>query len=77
MPQPAQLVAVQVVQELEDQLWPRVGRRTHSVQEELFQLWRQGKIRPKAATELPLARFGEALAMIRDRTAPGRIALLP
>lgn len=47
------------------------------VQEELFQLWRQGKIRPRAAAELPLERFGEALAMIHDRTAPGRIALLP
>ena len=47
------------------------------VQEELFQLWRQGKIRPKASVELPLERVGEALAMIRDRRAPGRIALVP
>lgn len=47
------------------------------VQEELFQLWRQGKIRPQAALELPLERFGDALAMIRERTAPGRIALSP
>ena len=50
-----------------------VGR----VQEDLFQLWRQGKIRPKVAAMLPLDRFGEALAMIRDRTAPGRLALVP
>jgi NADPH2:quinone reductase len=50
-----------------------VGR----VQEELLQLWRQGKIHPKVAAMLPLERFDEALAMIRDRTAPGRLALIP
>jgi NADPH2:quinone reductase len=47
------------------------------VQDELFQLWRQGKIRPKAAAELPLERFSEALDMIRRRSAPGRLALVP
>lgn len=50
-----------------------VGR----VQDELFQLWRQGKIRPSAAACLPLDGFAEALAMIRDRRAPGRLALVP
>jgi NADPH:quinone reductase len=52
-------------------LW--VGR----VQDELFQLWRQGRIRPEAAYNVPLERFADALAMVRGRAARGRIALIP
>jgi len=47
------------------------------VQEELFQLWRQGRIHPKASFCVPLANFADALALLRDRKAQGRIALIP
>lgn len=46
------------------------------VQDELFQFWRQGRIRPRVAQTFPFERFKEALALIRERKAPGRLALV-
>lgn len=43
---------------------------------EIFALYEAGKIRALPTTTLPIDRFAEALAAIRDRTARGRIVLL-
>lgn len=43
--------------------------------EELFTLYEAGKIRPPPTTTLPIERYAEALAAVRDRTARGRIVL--
>lgn len=43
---------------------------------ELFALYEAGKIRPLPTTVLPVEKFAEALAAIRDRTARGRIVLV-
>jgi NADPH2:quinone reductase len=43
---------------------------------ELFALYEAGKIKPLPTTVLPVEKFADALAAIRDRTARGRIVLL-
>lgn len=42
---------------------------------EIFELYRQGNIKPAAATVFPLERAGEALAALRDRHVDGRTVL--
>jgi NADPH2:quinone reductase len=42
---------------------------------EIFSLYDRGKVKPAAATVFPLARAGEALAMLRDRSIIGRAVL--
>lgn len=49
----------------------RVGR----VQDELFALYREGRIRPQVMKEFPLEEFREALAMISGRKVEGRVVL--
>lgn len=44
--------------------------------DEIFALYEAGRIGPLPTTTLPVARFADALAAIRDRTARGRIVLL-
>lgn len=43
--------------------------------EEIYALYEAGRIAPLPTTVLPLERFADALAAIRDRTARGRIVL--
>lgn len=43
--------------------------------DEIFALYEAGKIRPPPTTVLPIERYAEALAAIRDRAARGRIVL--
>jgi NADPH2:quinone reductase len=42
---------------------------------EIFELYRQERIKPAAATVFPLERAGEALARLRDRNIDGRAVL--
>jgi NADPH2:quinone reductase len=44
---------------------------------ELFAFYEAGKLKPLPSTTLPLARFADALRAIRDRTASGRMVLVP
>lgn len=46
-------------------------------QEEIFALWRQGKLNPFVSQTLPLDRFGEALEALRNSRVQGKIVLLP
>ena len=50
--------------------------RTAACFRELFALYETGKIGPLPTTTLPVEKFTDALAAIRDRTARGRIVLL-
>lgn len=45
--------------------------------EEVYGFCTAGKVRPSPPQTYPLSQYGEALARIRDRTANGRIVLLP
>ena len=42
---------------------------------EIFSLYEAGKIGPPPTTTMPLERYADALAAVRDRTARGRIVL--
>jgi NADPH2:quinone reductase len=44
---------------------------------ELFGFYLDGKIAAPASTTLPLAQWRTALRMVEERTAPGRLVLLP
>lgn len=44
---------------------------------ELFALYEAGKIKPLPTTIMPVDRFVDALHSVRDRTAQGRIVLVP
>lgn len=48
-----------------------------AAQDEIFRLWQEGRIAPRIAAALPLARFAEALADLRDARVAGKIILLP
>ena len=45
--------------------------------EEVYALYEAGKIRPSATETFALEEYEQALSRIRDRTATGRIVLLP
>ena len=45
------------------------------VQDELFALFDAGKLAPQITARFPLARVADALALIRDRKAQGRVVL--
>jgi NADPH2:quinone reductase len=44
---------------------------------ELFSLYEAGKIKSLPTTTMPMERFADALRALRDRTAQGRIVLVP
>lgn len=44
---------------------------------ELFSLYEAGKIKPLPTTTMPIERFADALRALVDRTAQGRIVLIP
>lgn len=43
----------------------------------LFRLWSDGKIGPRVSATFPLERGGEAIAMLRDRKAVGKLVVIP
>jgi NADPH2:quinone reductase len=43
--------------------------------DELFRLWGDGKIGPRVSQTFPLERAGEAIAMLRDRKAVGKLVV--
>jgi NADPH2:quinone reductase len=47
------------------------------VQEELYALYGEGKLKPEITARYPLARFAEALARFESRQVQGKIVLLP
>lgn len=53
----------------------RVPARVAAVQEHLYELYGQGKIRPDIAQVLPMARAGEALAVLASGKASGKYVL--
>jgi len=54
----------------------RAPHKTAACFAELFALYEAGRIRALPTTTLPIARIGEALRAIEDRSARGRIVLL-
>ncbi|MGE0744429.1 MAG: NADPH:quinone oxidoreductase family protein [Rhodospirillales bacterium] len=54
----------------------RVPHKTAACFAELFALYEAGRIRALPTTTLPIARIGDALRAIEDRSARGRIVLL-
>jgi NADPH2:quinone reductase len=50
------------------------GRNEHAMQT-LFNWYREGKLRPRISRSLPLERAAQALGLIKDRLATGRIVL--
>jgi len=47
------------------------------VQEELYALYGEGKLKPEITARYPLERFAEALAKFESRQVQGKIVLLP
>jgi NADPH2:quinone reductase len=46
-----------------------------AVREQLFDLYRAGKLKPYVMATFPLARYMEALALVRDRKVIGKVVL--
>jgi len=46
-----------------------------AVREQLFELYRAGKLKPYVMATFPLARYMEALALVRDRKVIGKVVL--
>jgi len=55
----------------------RAPERVQRVQEELYALYGEGKLKPEITARYPLARFAEALARFEARKVQGKIVLLP
>ena len=53
----------------------RQPEKVLAVQQQLFQLYEQGALRPRIAASLPLARAGEALAQLASGQAVGKYVL--
>jgi NADPH:quinone reductase len=51
--------------------------RNRQLLAELFDLWEQGKIRPRISARYPLERAAEALTDLLERRALGKIVLVP
>ena len=51
---------------------PRGATRSNR---ELFRLWDEGRIAPKVSATFPLERGGEAIAMLGDRRAIGKVVV--
>jgi NADPH2:quinone reductase len=50
--------------------------RCHAAQRKMFDLWEQQHLKPVISRSLPLARFRDALADIKNRRAQGKVVLL-
>jgi len=55
----------------------RHPERVRRVQEELYALYEEGKLKPVITARYPLERFAEALARFAARQVQGKIVLLP
>jgi NADPH2:quinone reductase len=53
----------------------RRPERVRQVQEALFELYRAGKVKPQVMRTFPLERFAEALALLREGKAQGKLVL--
>lgn len=53
----------------------REPAKVQRVQQELFDWYRQGKLKPHVMAHFPLARYREALATVRDRRVLGKAVL--
>lgn len=53
----------------------REPEKVQRVQRELFALYEQGKVKPHVMASYPLDAYREALAMVRDRKALGKVVL--
>ncbi|GGO51156.1 NADPH:quinone reductase [Roseovarius pacificus] len=49
----------------------------HRVQQDIFDLWSQGKLSPQIADTLPLDQFSDALQRLQEGRAHGKIILTP
>lgn len=50
--------------------------RTHAAQTHMFELWQDGRLRPRITATYPLERYGEALAAMKSGSASGKIILM-
>lgn len=55
----------------------RDPERVHRVQDELYALYAEGKLKPEITARYPLERFAEALARFETRQVQGKMLLLP
>jgi len=55
----------------------RQPERVGAAQQEIFDFWKQGKLRPFISKTVPLERFADALGDLRDGRAQGKIVLIP
>jgi NADPH2:quinone reductase len=53
----------------------REPEKVQRVQQELFDLYVRGKLKPHIMARYPLSRYGEALATVRDRRVLGKVTL--
>jgi NADPH2:quinone reductase len=53
----------------------REPEKVQRVQQELFELYAQGRLKPHVMARYPLSGFREALAMVRDRRVLGKVVL--
>ncbi|HWX50918.1 MAG TPA: NADPH:quinone oxidoreductase family protein [Roseomonas sp.] len=51
--------------------------RVRALWQQLLDWWQAGKLHPEVHAALPLERFREAMALVRDRQALGRVVLRP
>lgn len=49
--------------------------RVHQAQAQIFEFWKQGRIAPRIAAQLPLSRYAEALAALQAAKVAGKIIL--
>jgi NADPH2:quinone reductase len=55
----------------------RAPDRVRAVQDEIYALYGEGRLRPLITSRYPLERFAEALARFESRQVQGKIVLLP
>ena len=55
----------------------REPEQVRAAQQALFRLYEAGKIRPHVMKAYPLEQYREALAIVRERKAAGKVVLLP
>lgn len=51
--------------------------RTQAAQDQIFDLWRQGKLEPRISQKLPLSQFAKAFEALEKGQARGKIILVP
>ena len=56
---------------------PALRARVRTMFDDLFALFDQGRLHPAVDSELPLARFADALRRVQDRKVIGKVVLLP